>query len=214
MFYPLLYDAMGWGAGTGTGDRRLGWSAEGVGYNQNYPRAPQMVGVVPDDPRGGGERDRNNHNSPGRAGVVVEKAARAASRFAGERVASPAQWEGGRPASDARSPPRPPPAPLTRNLSQDESQPSSGVESILFLDLFLFESLFLFIHLVMPFRTSVVLYQQGKEYVELPDIRRLVLRNSDLKLNAVSMLSACMWLSLLSPEMAWLRWAGLLRLLR
>ncbi|CAD7940778.1 unnamed protein product [Amoebophrya sp. A120] len=99
-------------------------------------------------------------------------------------------------------------------VSEDKAAEVRMMEALLFVDLFVFELLFVFIHLILPFRTSVILYQQGKEYVELADIHRLVWGQRELRMNAASVLGAFMWIGLLGPAASWTRFLGLFRFLR
>ena len=55
------------------------------------------------------------------------------------------------------------------------------------LDIIVFEALFCFIHIFMPFRTSKILHSQGKEYVEIAEIRRMVWDSWEIYFSIASM---------------------------
>ncbi|CAD7971224.1 unnamed protein product [Amoebophrya sp. A25] len=99
--------------------------------------------------------------------------------------------------------------------SSSTSKTDAAVVTVCLVDLLVFELLFTLIHIIMPLRTSVVLYQQGKEYVEMQDIKRLVLSQHEYKWDIFSMSSSFMWLSLVAGG-GWapFRFLGLLRLCR
>eukprot|EP00392_Amoebophrya_sp_AT5.2_P011037 g11112.t1 len=87
-------------------------------------------------------------------------------------------------------------------------------------DLFIFDLLcelcFVVFELVLPLRTSIVVIQEGREYVELSDIKRLLFGKRAYWYNWVSLLSNLLWIDAVTGngERTFCTWFGLLRFLR